>query len=160
MGCGKTTVGKKLAKETGREFYDTDQYLEKKYGMKISQIFEEFGEERFREMEQDVLREVSAKENLIIALGGGAVLREENVKILKSGGIIFFLNVPLRVIQMRLKNDKKRPLLQRPDRKQFIEKLYKERIVKYKRAADITINAGFSIRFAVKKIIEKSGKNG
>lgn len=159
MGCGKTTVGKKLAKETGRIFCDTDQYLEKKYEMKIPQIFEELGEERFREMEKEVLEEISSQKNLVIACGGGTVLRDENVQILKKGGKIYFLNVPFRVIQIRLKNDKKRPLLQRPDRRQFIQKLFKERIAKYKKAADFTINAGFTIKLAVKKIIEKSSKS-
>ncbi|WP_099204365.1 shikimate kinase [Scatolibacter rhodanostii] len=155
MGCGKTSIGKLLAKQTKMNFCDTDIYLEKKYRMKITAIFKQLGEQRFREMEAEVVSEISAKKNMVIACGGGTVLRAENVQIFQeSGAIILFLDVPLEVLQERLKNDKKRPLLQKPNRKEIIAALYEERINQYKKAANQNIDASLPADLLAKKIIE------
>ena len=94
-GSGKSTIGRLLAQQTGRELIDTDEIIEKNADMKISQIFEQYGEEAFRDMETAAVKEASAKNNCIIATGGGAVLREENINALKSNGRIYFIDRPL-----------------------------------------------------------------
>ena len=91
-GSGKSTVGKMLAAKSGRAFYDTDVLIEKQAGMPISTIFETYGETYFRDLESRVIASLAAKQGAVIALGGGAVLREENVFSLKHNGKIFFLN--------------------------------------------------------------------
>lgn len=153
MGSGKTRIGKLLSKETGREFVDMDKYIENNMGMKIVDIFERYGEDKFRELEHDAVKELSKKKNLIIASGGGTVLREENVVAFhKGGGFIIFLNVPVVVLEDRLKNDKKRPLLQQPNRNEVIEKLYAERYHLYKAASDATVYSGARASLVVKRI--------
>lgn len=92
--CGKTTIGKELAAKYGREFVDTDALIVERSGMEITQIFKEQGEQAFRDMESDVIRDVSVRQGLVIALGGGAVLRSENVHNLKMNGRISFINRP------------------------------------------------------------------
>lgn len=153
MGCGKTTIGKRLAKLMNRDFYDLDKYIESKEGMTVSKIFEEFGEEGFRERETQAVREISQKGGAIIACGGGTVLFQKNVEEFHAhGGVILLLYVPLVMLQERLKNDKKRPLLQKPNRRQVISDLYKQRISQYRLAADITVRATAPIWVVAEKI--------
>ena len=126
MGCGKSTVGKKLSQMTQMEFVDMDGYIEKRAGMKIPDIFEKHGEGFFRG-------------GYVVATGGGALTFQRNVDAFKEGGVIVLLDTPLRVLQLRLKNDRNRPLLQRPDRFRFIRELHQKRMPLYRRAADVVI---------------------
>lgn len=143
MGCGKTSVGRRAARLLGRELCDLDQYIEKKEGMSITEIFARYGEGGFREREAQAVAEVSRKEGMVVASGGGTVLFPHNVELFhQGGGVILFLDVPLAALQERLKNDKRRPLLQKPNRRQVIEELYRERCPKYRAAADVIIDAG------------------
>ena len=143
MGCGKTSVGRRAAKLLGLEFCDLDQYIQQKWDMSITEIFARDGEEGFRQREAQAAREVADMPGLIIASGGGTVLAEKNVEAFhKSGGRIVFLDAPLPALQERLKNDKRRPLLQVPNRRQVIAGLYRKRIPLYRAAADVTVNAG------------------
>ncbi len=139
MGCGKSTVGKNLARKSGKKYVDMDFYIEQKSGMRVSEIFEKYGEQSFRDMEHEACAELNAQKNLVIASGGGALTFERNVEIFKQNDIIVLLDVGLETIKYRLRNDKKRPLLQRPDRDEAMEKLYNERLPLYKNAADITV---------------------
>lgn len=153
MGCGKTSLGKKVAKLSDYTFYDLDHVLEKDYGMKITQIFAEHGEAYFRECETKTLIKVLSMDNVIIGSGGGTVIKKENVDLINQmGGKILFIDVPLSHIQDRLKNDKKRPLLQREDRTEFIDKLYKERYGIYKNASHMTIKANVPIKVVTDRI--------
>lgn len=136
MGSGKTTVGRRLAKMLERPFLDIDAYIEEKQGMTITDIFAQQGEEAFRRMEREACAELATQDGLIIGCGGGTVLREENARLLKQNGIILLLDVPLPLLQKRLRYDKKRPLLQKPNRAKVISDLYKERIPLYRAAAD------------------------
>ncbi len=136
MGSGKTTVGRRLAKMLERPFLDIDAYIEEKQGMTITDIFAQQGEEAFRRMEREACAELATQDGLIIGCGGGTVLREENAQLLKQNGIILLLDVPLPLLQKRLRYDKKRPLLQKPNRAKVISDLYKERIPLYRAAAD------------------------
>lgn len=156
MGCGKTRVGKILRKETGREFIDLDHHIERQQKMKVSKIFEQKGEKYFRQLENKTVRELAGREDLIIACGGGTVLTEENVIAFhEGGGVIVFLNVPVRILQDRLRNDKKRPLLQIENRSELIRDLYKERYPIYRSAADVTIYAGMPAQMVTKRLLRK-----
>ena len=155
MGCGKTTVGTLLAKKTNREFLDLDAYIEQQHCMRISDIFETQGETAFRQMETDAARALSGKGGLVLATGGGTVLREENTALLRKNGIIVLLEVPLSVLEQRLACDTDRPLLQRPDRAAFMARLYNERMPKYRSAAQICIAAGGTPETVVMDILEK-----
>ena len=154
MGCGKSTVGKKLSKLTGRPFVDMDRYIEKQQGKTIAAIFAESGEEAFRKMETQAVRELAQKSGLILALGGGTVLREENCRILRESGILFLLDVPFPALKERLKNDTTRPLLQRPDREEAMQRLFLERMPLYRKAADQVVPAGAPCAVVAQRILE------
>lgn len=94
MGCGKSTCGQLLAKRLGRTFEDTDLLIQKRTGRSIPDIFAHEGEVFFRDLEQAVVRELSQRSNLVIATGGGIVLREENVSALRSSSTVIWLNRP------------------------------------------------------------------
>ncbi|MEC7832829.1 MAG: shikimate kinase, partial [Pseudomonadota bacterium] len=93
MGSGKTSVGKILAKKVGRNFYDTDQEIIKNEKLDISQIFNKYGEDYFRELEHTILKKIISNQGAIVSTGGGIVLKKENVDIMKDNGIIIFLNI-------------------------------------------------------------------
>lgn len=139
MGCGKSTVGKNLARKSGRNFLDMDTYIEKKAGMTVSEIFEKFGENGFRDMEHEACLELAEMKDLVVASGGGAFTFERNVRAFKGKDTIVFLDVPLEIIKNRLKNDKTRPLLQRPDKDRAMKELFDRRYPIYKKAADIVV---------------------
>ena len=118
MGSGKTTIGRKLARALQYEFVDMDDYLEKREGKKISDIFAEVGESGFRDIETDCAREISDRTGCVIALGGGAVLRQTNVALYKKNGLLIHLNTPFYRIVQNLSRDTSRPLLQGDKEKQ------------------------------------------
>jgi shikimate dehydrogenase len=131
--CGKSTVGKRLSETLNRPFIDTDAEIEKKAGMTISDIFATQGEQAFRDLETAVIKEVAAETGVVIATGGGAVLRQENVRALRSNGKLFFLNRPLHLL---IPTDD-RPLA---GSKQAIEKRFAERFSIYCDTADSIID--------------------
>lgn len=139
-GCGKTTVGKVLAKRLGYKFCDMDAYIEEISKKTIKELFEP-GEENFREWETKACEELSKCRNTIIASGGGVVKREKNIEILKKSCTILFIDRPVE----RIINDvdiNSRPLLK--DGKERLYNLYDERYELYKKAADIQIlNKGY-----------------
>lgn len=142
MGAGKTTAGRKLARMCGMEFYDADVYLEEKAGKKISEIFDEQGEEAFRQLETQCLRELSAKENCVIALGGGAVLRPENVECVKQRCVLIHLDPPLGRIIKNLSYSNTRPLLEKAgNREDEIRRLYRARKDIYRSVADRSVRS-------------------
>ena len=158
MGCGKSTVGKNLARKSGRKYVDMDFYIEQKAGLRVSEIFEKYGEAGFRDMEHEACRELSEKKNLVIASGGGALTFERNVEVFKNKDIIVLLDVPLDTIKHRLRHDTKRPLLQRPDKDEAMQKLYEQRLPLYQKAADVTVKGkstplktAFAVMEAVKR---------
>ncbi len=155
MGCGKSSIGAMVQKKTNVNFCEIDTYVVEKYKLSISKIFEKYGEDFFRKAETDALIELLKSDDVLIGSGGGTVINPINSKIIKeSGAKIIFLDVPLAAIQERLKNDKKRPLLQREDREDFIEKLYNQRKPIYENASDIVIPAGAPVKVVAKKIIK------
>lgn len=136
MGCGKSTVANSLSEHYNLRHIDTDKYIEEKNSMTIAQIFEQYGEEHFRNMEHDAIASLSKERGCVLALGGGAVTYERNVKVLRDNGYtIVFIDTDLSVIKDRLSGDTTRPLLKSND----IDALYSKRLPIYKTASDITI---------------------
>lgn len=140
MGCGKSTVGKILAEKTGMTLVDMDSYIETVAGRTISEIFATDGEAAFRRMEHEACRELGGQSDLIIATGGGAVLRDENVTALKQNGTIVWLEVDAACVLGRLAGDTTRPLLQREDKEAAVSELLAQRTPLYARAADCRVD--------------------
>jgi len=136
MGTGKSTIGKLLAEELKKDFIDTDLFIERRYGKSIPQIFEEEGEERFRELEVNVIKEITKRKNAVISCGGGVVLNPVNVERLRKKGRIVLLTASLEDIMKRISEDRKRPLL----REYKIETLLKLREPIYFSVADFIVN--------------------
>lgn len=142
MGAGKTTVGRKLARICGMTFYDADVYLEEREGKTIQEIFAEQGESAFRALESNCLRELAAKENCVIALGGGAVLRPENVEIIKQTSWLIHIDPPLGRIIKNLSYSNHRPLLEKSgDKNAEIRKLYNARKDIYHSVSDVSVRS-------------------
>ncbi len=143
-GTGKTSAGRLLARDLGWEFIDADDYLEKKTGKTIKQIFQEGGEGLFRDVEGEVIRELSEMGDKIVATGGGVVLREENVKNMRQNGLVILLEADARTIHDRLQGDPKshtqRPNLTNLDSLNEIIHLLEYRRPYYEKAADHRIN--------------------
>lgn len=146
-GCGKSTVGKELALRLNKEFIDSDEEIIKKANMPITQIFSEYSEEYFRELESGVLKELSKKQNCVIATGGGAILNKRNIDLLKENGAVVFLDRPIDL----LVTTDDRPLSQN---KEMLEKRYNERYDIYLERADYRIDASGSIEENVNKVCE------
>ncbi|RII01062.1 shikimate kinase [candidate division NPL-UPA2 bacterium Unc8] len=134
MGTGKTAAGKRLAEELQRDFLDVDELIEKESGTSISEIFFNFGEEHFRRLEAEKAKEVSKYENMVIATGGGIVLREENIENLRKNGVLICLSASPEVIMARTKAEKNRPLLDTPYPLETIKELLHFRAPLYARA--------------------------
>ncbi|MBI5287028.1 MAG: 3-dehydroquinate synthase [Deltaproteobacteria bacterium] len=134
MGTGKSSVGRRLAEELSLRFVDTDDLIEERAGLSISEIFKRFGERRFRSLEKEVIKWLSSRCNLVIATGGGAVMDEENLLNLKRNGVIICLMASPEVILARVGNRDERPLLPENGRKEAILKLLKEREPFYSKA--------------------------
>lgn len=140
MGTGKTSLGKLLAEKLGRSFIDLDQKIEQDTGLTVPQIFEMYGEKYFRELEKKAVEEVSQRRNLVIATGGGTVKDEENIRMLKSSGMIICLTTEPEEIFRRTERRGERPVLDGgEDRLATIKKLLAER-QKFYAQADYTVD--------------------
>ena len=152
MGSGKTTCGRLLADKLNRPFVDCDEVIEGFAGRPIPEIFETEGEEAFRELESQVIRELSRQEGLVIATGGGAVLRQSNVSALRDNGTILFLNRPAGEIFDSVAMDG-RPLAQ--DGKDAFVDTFHRRLPIYRTAADTMIFDFSSPEATVNEILKK-----
>lgn len=138
MGAGKTTVSRRLAQKCGCASVDLDFYIERNTCLKIPQIFEDFGEKRFRDMETESLIEVcNFKEKSIVSCGGGIVVRQKNIDIMKKSGVIVHLLTDVESSFERITDNSSRPLFK--DRI-AVQKRFEERIDLYRDAADIEID--------------------
>ena len=152
-GAGKTTVGRQLARRMHRSFIDADHEIEARTGVRIPLIFDIEGEQGFRDRESKVIAELANESDLVVATGGGVVLRAENRTALKQGGAVIYLHVAPRLLFERTRIDPNRPLLQVADPMKKIEDLFAERDPYYREVADIVINsAGCSISHLVKQV--------
>lgn len=139
MGTGKTEVGRELARLLDLKLIDIDTEIEKAERMTINEIFKQFGEARFREIETEMIKKISEKKNIVISTGGGAVLRDENVISLKENGVIICLTASPETIFKRLQYNSDRPLLQAENPFQRIRDLLNFREPFYDKA-DILID--------------------
>jgi shikimate kinase/3-dehydroquinate synthase len=142
MGSGKTTIGRALAKRLNKRFVDADHEIEARTGASIPWIFEIEGEASFRQREADVIRDLTAQEDIVLATGGGAVLNEESRKFLKERGTVVYLKASVNSILQRTSHDRNRPLLQTDDPKARIEELSLQRAPLYQEVAHIIIETG------------------
>jgi shikimate kinase/3-dehydroquinate synthase len=142
MGSGKTTVGRALAKKLNKKFVDSDHEIEARTGASIPLIFEIEGEESFRQREAEVIRELTAQEDIVLATGGGAILNAESRAYLKSRGTVIYLRASVNSILQRTSHDKNRPLLQTADPRKRIEELARQREPYYREVAHIVIDTG------------------
>ena len=139
MGCGKTTIGKKLAALLGMDFIDLDQKIEAEQGTTISDIFEKRGEMYFRDLETLACHDLVKLENTVIATGGGTVIRDRNAEILKENCLILFLYQTLEQIEQNLSGSYARPLLQVQNVSEHIKSLYDFRTPQYLEKSDIAV---------------------
>ena len=156
MGAGKTTIGRQLAKSLAVPFYDSDKAIEESTGVDIPTIFEFEGEEGFRDREQKMLQQLTKLDGIVLATGGGAILREENRQLLKQNGFIVYLQCSVERILERTRRDTQRPLLKTDNPKARIGTLFAEREHLYLSAADFIIDTGvMQSKVVVSHILEE-----
>jgi shikimate kinase len=138
-GCGKSTVGRQLARQLGLHFVDSDTEIEHRIGMPIRDYFAAHGEAAFRDVEQDVVDELTQRPAQLIATGGGAVLRPSNRDALHSRTHVVYLRSSPEELYRRLRHDTHRPLLQVADPQARLRELYRERDPLYRRTAHFIV---------------------
>jgi shikimate kinase len=154
MGAGKSSTGITLADALGYQFFDTDAVIEAAAGQTIPEIFAQQGEAAFRQLETEVLAELSAYKQLVIATGGGIVTRQQNWSYLHHG-IVIWLDVPLDVLKQRLEGDMGRPLLQGHDWQGTLKRLQQDRQERYAQAdVRVSVTAGEDIHGIVARILD------
>lgn len=158
MGTGKSTVAKRLSSIYHLEVVEMDELIEKRQGMKISDIFAKHGEEYFRKLETDLLKEIQSKKNVVVSCGGGTPLRNENVEAMKKNGKVVLLNATAESIFERVKNNHDRPLLENNKNVDYIREMLDGRKDKYFAAADFIIETDNKSKDQICKEIGKSLK--
>jgi len=154
MGAGKTTIGRQLAKTLSMDFVDSDHEIETRTGANIPLIFDLEGEEGFRQRETAIIDELSQRDRLVLATGGGVVLRPENREYLRERGKVIYLQADIDQLLNRTRHDRNRPLLQTENPRKKFEELMAIREPLYRETAHIVINTGQqSINHTVNKII-------
>jgi len=142
MGAGKTTVGRAVARRLDRPFFDSDHEIEARTGARIPVIFELEGEGGFRDRESQVISDLTGQQDIVLATGGGAVLRPENRLALRNNGLVVYLRANPHDLWLRTRRDKNRPLLQTEDPKGRLEELYEVRDPLYRECAHFVIETG------------------
>ena len=137
MGAGKSTIGRHLADLLQKEFLDADHEVERRTGASVALIFEIEGEAGFRRREAAVLEELTQRDNVVLATGGGAVLADANRQALKSRGIVVYLQAPIDTLVARTHRDRNRPLLREGERRARFEEIMRVREPLYRATADI-----------------------
>lgn len=137
MGAGKSSIGRRLARHFGLAFHDLDEAIEAHTGASVALIFEMEGEDGFRRRETQVLEALAAHDGVLVATGGGAVLRAENRAVLRERGFVVWLRVDVHQQLRRLARDTQRPLLRTADRREKLETLAREREPHYREVADL-----------------------
>ena len=152
MGAGKSTVGKRLAKKLGLQFFDSDREIEKRTGASINLIFEIEGEDGFRKREAEMMDELTKYPDIVLATGGGAVLALQNRDYLAERGLVVYLRTDIKQLMKRIARDNKRPLLNNDNPLKKMEELLAERAPIYEALADLTVDTD---RLTIPKIVDK-----
>lgn len=142
MGAGKTTIGRQLAKALSKSFVDSDHEIEQRTGVSIPTIFELEGEAGFRVREAAMIEELTRREGVILATGGGVVLNPENRRFLKDRGTVVYLCAQVDDLLARTRHDRNRPLLQTADPRAKLTELLRQRDPLYREVADIVVDTG------------------
>jgi len=159
MGAGKSTVGRQLAKSLNMEFVDCDREIEERTGVNISIIFEVEGEEGFRKRERAMIEQLTERDGIVLATGGGVVLEQDNRARLRTRGFAIYLNAPIELLLERTARDKQRPLLQTDDPKAKLVSLAEEREPLYQQVADMVVKTDRrTARHVVKEIVRRLGQ--
>lgn len=155
-GSGKSTIGKGLAKTLGRPFVDLDHEIEARCGVAIPVIFEIEGEQGFRKRESQVLEEVAAQSDAVIATGGGAILATQNREVLRAKGTVIYLKASVEELYRRTSRDRNRPLLATNDPKARLQELWTQRASIYDEVADLVVETGSAgVPTVVQQIVTK-----
>jgi shikimate kinase len=154
MAVGKSAVGRNLARKLGRRFVDLDKIIEKSEGMKVKDIFRRKGESYFRRAEKQALAEVLFQGEQVIATGGGVVMDEENLRLLREKSLLVCLTAAPEVLLRRAENSRQRPLLEGADRVQRIRELLAQREKNYTLAHVAVDTSNLTVEQVVEKIIE------
>jgi shikimate kinase len=142
MGAGKTTVGRAVARRLDRPFFDSDHEIVARTGARIPVIFELEGEAGFRDREAQVISDFTSQRDIVLATGGGAILRPENRQALQNNGLVVYLRANPHDLWLRTRRDKNRPLLQTEDPKARLEELFAVRDPLYRECAHFVIETG------------------
>ncbi len=151
MGSGKTTVGKQLAKRLRMDFVDSDHMIEDRCGVSISTIFDIEGEDGFRKRETKMLQELCDRSGIVLATGGGAIVSQENRKLLRKGYVVY-LRTSIETQLARTQKNQNRPLLENVDAETKLKELMDERGTLYEQEADLIVTSGDRV---VSKVVDE-----
>jgi shikimate kinase len=158
MGAGKSTIGRHLADELHLEFFDSDQEIERKTGADIAWIFDLEGEEGFRKREETTINELTDKQGIVLATGGGSIVTPAVRNRLSARGIVVYLQTTIDKQVARTQRDKRRPLLQKDDPETVLRNLAEQRNPLYEEVADYIVDTDEqSARSVANQIIQKIG---
>lgn len=161
MGAGKTTIGRQLARVLNLPFEDSDRVIENRAGVNIAFIFEHEGESSFRNREQVIINELTAKNGIILATGGGAILDADNRHYLKTRGCVIYLRAPVEILVARTAHDRNRPLLQGTNPYLRLQQLLEVREPLYREVADVILDtSNHSIRVVVRELLWRLDRYG
>ena len=156
MGAGKSTIGRRLAKVLSREFMDSDKEVEQRSGASIPLIFEMEGEAGFRGREKAVIADLTQRQNIVLATGGGAVLDPDNRRCLAERGFVIYLHASVDEQLRRTRRDRNRPLLQTADPRGRLESLLEIRDPLYREVADLIVATdGYQARRVAQRILRR-----
>ncbi|MEZ8141309.1 shikimate kinase I [Enterovibrio norvegicus FF-33] len=155
MGAGKSTIGRHLAQQLHMEFFDSDTVIEERTGADIAWVFDVEGEEGFRVREENVINDLTEKQGIVLATGGGSILSKESRNRLSARGIVVYLETTIEKQLARTQRDKKRPLLQTDQPREVLEALAEERNPLYEEIADYVVRTDDqSAKVVANQIIE------
>jgi shikimate kinase len=161
MGAGKTAIGRELARHLRLEFVDADQEIERRTGADVALIFEKEGEAGFRRREREVIAELTQRDGLVLATGGGAVLDPANREALKARGFVIYLKASVDAQAARTAQNRNRPLLETEDRQERLKQLFEVRAPLYESLAQLTVETDSGqVKHISQRIIDELDRRG
>ncbi len=158
MGAGKSTIGRQIAQQLHLEFFDSDSEIERRTGAEIAWVFDVEGEDGFRKREASVIEDLTEKQGVVLATGGGSIISKEVRNKLSARGFVVYLETTIDKQLARTQRDKRRPLLQTENPRQVLEDLAEFRNPLYEEIADLTVRTDDqSAKLVAKEIIDKLG---